>query len=185
MGDFALGQPVPRFEDPRLLRGGGRYVDDMALPRMTFGHVLRSPHAHARIRSIDTTEAKAAPGVLAVLTGADWEASGWGDLPSPSGLRLRDGSPSFRPRFPALVKDQAADAAELIAVDYEPLPAIVSTAGAIEPGAPPVWDENPGNVAFFHPEGDAAAADAAFAEAAHIVKRKFVINRVTAAAMEP
>jgi CO/xanthine dehydrogenase Mo-binding subunit len=75
MGEFALGQPVSRFEDPRLLRGGGRYVDDMVLPRMVSGHVLRSPHAHARIRSIDTTAAKAAPGVLAVLTGADWEAS--------------------------------------------------------------------------------------------------------------
>src|SRR5277367_1391601 len=203
MGDFALGQPVPRFEDPRLLRGGGRYVDDMVLPRMVFGHVLRSPHAHARIRSIDVSQAKTAPGVLAVLTGADWEASGWGDLPSPSGLRLRGGSPSFRPRFPALVKDQvrwvgdyvafvvalskdqAADAAELIAVDYEPLPAIVSTAGAIEPGAPPVWDENPGNVAFFHTEGDAAATDAAFAGAVHVVRRRFVINRVTAASMEP
>src|SRR5712691_2337337 len=203
MGEFALGQPVPRFEDPRLLRGGGRYVDDMVLLRMAFGHVLRSPHAHARIRSIDTTAAKAAPGVLTVLIGADWEASGWGDLPSPRGLRLRDGSPSFRPRFPALVKDrvrwvgdyvafvvaltkdQAADAAELIAVDYEPLPAIVSTADAVKPGAPLVWDESPGNIVFFHPEGNAAATDAAFAGAAHIVKHGFVINRVTAAAMEP
>ena len=142
MGEFALGQAVPRFEDPRLLRGGGRYVDDMVLPRMAFGHVLRSPHAHARIRSIDATSAKTAPGVLAVLTGADWEASGWGDLPSASGNKRRDGSPAYRPRYPALVKDrvrwvgdyvafvvaesahQAADAAELIAVDYEPLPAI-------------------------------------------------------------
>jgi CO/xanthine dehydrogenase Mo-binding subunit len=87
MGEFALGQPVSRFEDPRLLRGGGRYVDDMVLPRMVFGHVLRSPHAHARIRSIDTTKAKAAPGVLAVLTGTGWEASGWRDLPSASGTR--------------------------------------------------------------------------------------------------
>jgi aerobic carbon-monoxide dehydrogenase large subunit len=202
MGDFALGQPVPRFEDPRLLRGGGRYVDDMVLPRMVFGHVLRSPHAHARIRLIDTALAQAVPGVLAVLTGADWEASGWGDLPSPSGLRLRDGSPSFRPRFPALVKDrvrwvgdyvafvvaltkdQAADAAELIAVDYEPLPAIVSTAEAVESGAR-VWEGSPDNVAFFHTEGDAAATDAAFAGAAHVVRRRFVINRVTAASMEP
>src|SRR6201993_1014122 len=140
MGEFALGQPVSRFEDPRLLRGGGRYVDDMVLPRMAFGHVLRSPHAHARIRSIDTTAAKAAPGVLAVLTGADWQASGWGDLPVPGGLKRRDGK-SFRPPYPALVKDrvrftgdyvafvvaesliQAQDAAELIAVDYEPPPA--------------------------------------------------------------
>src|SRR5260370_856722 len=164
MGEFALGQPVSRFEDPRLLRGGGRYVDDMVVPRMVFGHVLRSPHAHARIRAIDVTRAKAAPGVLAVLTGADWEASGWGDLPSPSGPGLRAGSPSFRPGFRALVNDgvrgvgdyvafvvavpkaQAADAAELTAVDYEPLPAIVSTADAVELGAPLVWDAAPGNV---------------------------------------
>src|SRR5271167_2538015 len=192
MGEFALGQAVPRFEDPRLLRGGGRYVDDMVVPRMVFGHVLRSPHAHARIRSIDVSQAKTAPGVLGVLTGADWAASGWGDLPSPSGLRLRDGTPSYRPRFPALVKDrvrwvgdyvafvvaltkdQAADAAELIAVDYEPLPAVVSTAGAVDPGAPRVWEEVPDNVAFFHTEGDAAAAEAALAGAAHIVRRRFV-----------
>src|SRR5438477_3680601 len=99
MGQFALGQPVPRFEDPRLLRGGGRYVDDMVLPRMVFGHVLRSPHAHARIVSIDTSAAAAA-GVLAVLTGADWQASGWGDLPVPGGLKRADGSPALKPRFP-------------------------------------------------------------------------------------
>src|SRR5471030_1555121 len=75
---FGIGQPVSRFEDPRLVRGGGRYVDDITLPGMAFGHVLRSPHAHAKIRSIDVAAAKAAPGVLAVLTGADWRASGWG-----------------------------------------------------------------------------------------------------------
>ncbi|MGH7064290.1 MAG: xanthine dehydrogenase family protein molybdopterin-binding subunit, partial [Stellaceae bacterium] len=98
MGEFALGQAVPRFEDPRLLRGGGRYIDDMVLPRMAFGHVLRSPHAHARIRGIDASAAKAAPGVLAVLTGADWDASGWGDLPVPGGLKLEDGKPAARPR---------------------------------------------------------------------------------------
>jgi len=203
MGEFALGQSVPRFEDPRLLRGGGRYVDDMVLPRMAFGHVLRSPHAHARIRSIDTSAAKAAPGVLAVLTGADWEASGWGDLPSATGNKRRDGSPAYQPPFPALVKgrvrwvgdyvafvvaetrDQAADAAELIAVEYEPLPAIVSTAGAVEPGAPLVWDGCPDNISFVYLEGNKAATDAAFARAAHIVRHKFVINRVTAATMEP
>src|SRR5258708_4265252 len=154
MGEFALGQPVPRFEDPRLLRGGGRYVDDMVLPRMVFGHVLRSPHAHARITQIDVSRAKAAPGVLLVLTGADWQESGWADPPIAAGMRRRGGAPSYRPRFPALVidrvrwvgdyvafivaetKHQAADAAELIEVDYEPLPAVVATAGAIEPGAP-------------------------------------------------
>jgi carbon-monoxide dehydrogenase large subunit len=203
MGEFALGQAVPRFEDPRLLRGGGRYVDDMVLPRMAFGHVLRSPHAHARIRSIDATSAKAAPGVLAVLTGTDWEVSGWGDLPAASGNKRRDGSPAYRPRYPALVKDrvrwvgdyvafvvaesahQAADAAELIAVDYEPLPAVVSTADAIEPGAPRVRDESPDNISFVYLEGDKAATEAALAGAAHIVRHKFIINRVTAATMEP
>ena len=203
MGEFALGQAVPRFEDPRLLQGGGRYVDDMVLPRMAFGHVLRSPHAHARIRSIDATSAKTAPGVLTVLTGADWEASGWGDLPTASGNKRRDGSPAYRPRYPALVKDrvrwvgdyvafvvaesahQAADAAELIAVEYEPLPAIVSTANAVEPGAPRVWEESFDNIAFVYLEGDKAATDAAFADAAHVIRHRFVINRVTAATMEP
>ena len=203
MGEFAIGQPVSRFEDPRLLRGGGRYIDDMVLPRMAFGHVLRSPHAHARIRSIDAAKAKAAPGVLAVLTGADWEQSGWGDLPVPTGMKRRDGSPSYKPRYPALVKDrvrwvgdyvafvvaesahEAADAAERIAVEYEPLPAIVSTADAPEAGAPLVWEDCPGNICFVHLEGDKAATDAAFAGAASIVKRRFVINRVTAATMEP
>jgi carbon-monoxide dehydrogenase large subunit len=81
MGDYAIGRSVPRFEDVRLVRGGGRYVDDVVLPGMAFGHVLRSPHAHARIRRIDTAKAKAAPGVLAVLTGADWAASGFGAHP--------------------------------------------------------------------------------------------------------
>src|SRR3954451_13848308 len=106
MGEFALGQPVPRFEDPRLLRGGGRYVDDFVLPRMAFGYVLRSPHAHARIRAIDTSRARQAPGVLAVLTGADWRESGWDDLPRPGGLRRRDGTPAYRHSFPALAQDR-------------------------------------------------------------------------------
>ncbi len=203
MGEFALGQPVSRFEDPRLLRGGGRYVDDMVLPRMAYSYVLRSPHAHARILKIDTRAAKAAPGVLAVLTGADWEASGWGDLPVPTGMKRRDGSPSYKPRFPALVTDrvrwvgdyvafvvaesaaQAADAAELIHVDYEPLRAIVSSEEAIQPSAVKVWEDCPNNTCFVHLEGNKAAADAAFARADKIVKRRFVINRVTAATMEP
>jgi carbon-monoxide dehydrogenase large subunit len=203
MGEFALGQPVSRFEDPRLLRGGGRYVDDMALPRMAYGYVLRSPHAHAQIRSIDAKAAKAAPGVLAVLTGADWEESGWGDLPVPVGMKRRDGSPSYKPRFPALVKDhvrwvgdyvafviaekfsQAADAAELIEVDYEPLPAMISGEDAAKPGAVQVWDDCLNNICFVHLEGNKAATDEAFARADKIVKRRFVINRVTAATMEP
>ena len=149
MGEFALGQSVPRFEDPRLIQGGGRYLDDVVLPGMAWGFVLRSPHAHARIRAIDVAAAKAAPGVLAVLTGADWAASGFNDLPTPGGFKRRDGSPLYRTPYPALVRDrvrfvgdyvafvvaetltQAMDAAELIEVDYEPLPALVSTAEAM------------------------------------------------------
>jgi carbon-monoxide dehydrogenase large subunit len=202
MGEFAIGQSVSRFEDPRLLKGGGRYVGDMVLPGMAFGYVLRSPHAHARIRSIDAERAKAAPGVLAILTGADWQASGWGNLPVPGGLKRRDGS-LFRPPYPALVKDrvrfvgdyvafvvaetyhQALDAAELIAVDYEPLPACVSTANAIGSGAPRVWDDCPDNIGFVQLFGDETATEAAIAKADHVVKHRFVINRVTAASMEP
>src|ERR687890_171396 len=107
MTSIAIGQSVPRFEDLRLVRGGGRYVDDIALPGMLFGYVLRSPHAHARILSIDTTAAAAAPGVRAVLTGADWQASGFGDLPVPGGMTRRDGAAMYRPRYPALVSDRA------------------------------------------------------------------------------
>ncbi len=96
MGEFAVGQHVTRFEDPRLLRGGGRYTDDIQLPGMAHGVVLRSPHAHAKIKSIDTKAAKAAPGVLCVLTAADVKAAGFTELPVPGGLKRRDGSPQYR-----------------------------------------------------------------------------------------
>src|ERR1700687_3007315 len=203
MGEFAIGQPVPRFEDPRLVKGHGRYVADMVFPGMAFGCVLRSPHAHARIRSIDIAKAKSAPGVLAVLTSAEYKAAGFGDLPVPGGLQRRNGVPGYRPRYPALAEDrvrvtghyvalvvaenyyQAIDAAELIEVDYEPLPAIASTGDATKPGAPLVWDDCPNNIGFVHLEGNKEATDAAFARAAHVVKHRFVINRVTAATMEP
>src|SRR5438552_1040487 len=193
MGEFALGQPVPRFEDPRLLRGGGRYVDDMVLPRQAWGHVLRSPYAHARIRGIDVSLAKAAPGVLTVLTGADWRQSGWGDLPVAAGLRRRPDEPPFRHPFPALASErvrwvgdyvafvvaetrhQAADAAELIEVDYEPLPAVVGTAEAAKPGAPLVWEDCKDNVCFTAIHGNKAATEVAFAKAAHVVKQHLVI----------
>jgi carbon-monoxide dehydrogenase large subunit len=203
MGEFAIGQSVPRFEDPRLVRGGGRYVSDMTLPRIAHGFVLRSPHAHAKILSINTDAAKAAPGVLAVLTGADWEASGFGDLPRADQRQRKGGRPMYRPRNPALVKDrvrwvgdyvafvvaetlhQAADAAELIEVEYEPLPSITSTADAPKPGAPLVWDDCENNICFELSVGDKEAVDAAFAKADHIIKHHFVINRITAATMEP
>ncbi|MGB7037516.1 MAG: xanthine dehydrogenase family protein molybdopterin-binding subunit [Xanthobacteraceae bacterium] len=203
MGEFAVGQPVPRFEDPRLVKGHGRYIADMTFPGMAFGYVLRSPHAHARIRAIDTTKAKAAPGVLAVLTGADYKAAGFGDLPVPGGLKRRGDTPGYKPRYPALVEDrvrmigdyvafvvaetyfQAVDASELIEVDYEPLPAVVSTGDAVNADVPLVWEDCPNNIGFVQVEGNKEATDAAFARAAHVVKHRFVINRVTAAAMEP
>jgi carbon-monoxide dehydrogenase large subunit len=203
MGEFAIGQGVPRFEDPRLVRGGGRYIDDVVYPGMAFGVVLRSPHGHAKILSIKTGGAEAAPGVLAVITAADWKKAGLGELPSHTGLKRRDGSPMFKAAYPVLAEDrvrwvgdpvafvvaetaaQAADAAEMIEVDYEPLPAVVSTAKATEPGAAKVWDGCPDNISFVELLGDKAATDAAFAKAAHVVKHRFVINRVTAAAMEP
>ena len=203
MGEFAIGQGVPRFEDPRLVRGGGRYIDDVVYPGMAFGVVLRSPHGHAKILSIKTDNAKAAPGVLAVITAADWKKAGLAELPSHAGLKRRDGSPMFKAAYPVLAEDrvrwvgdpvafvvaettaQANDAAEMIEVDYEPLPAVVSTAKATEPGAANVWDGCPDNISFVELLGDKAATDAAFAKAAHVVKHRFVINRVTAAAMEP
>ncbi len=204
MGEFALGQSVARFEDQRLLKGRGRFVDDTQLPRMVHGVVLRSLHAHAKSLSIDTEAAKAAPGVLDILTGADWQASGWGDLPvGDAGRKRRDGSGLYRCRYPALVTDrvrwvgdyvafvvaetreQAQDAAELIEVDYLPLAAIISTAEATLPGAPLVWDDCPDNICFVFLAGDKEAVIEAFAKADHVVEHTFVINRVTAAATEP
>ncbi|HEX3708532.1 MAG TPA: xanthine dehydrogenase family protein molybdopterin-binding subunit [Pseudolabrys sp.] len=203
MGEFAIGQGVSRFEDPRLVRGEGRYTDDVQIPGMAYGVVLRSPHGHATIKSIDVKAAKAAPGVLAVITGADWKAAGLGDLQTHGGLKRRDGSPMFKPRYPVLAEDRvrwvgdpvafivadtqalAQDAAELVQVDYEELPAIVSTADATKPGAVRVYDECPDNISFVMPIGDKAATDAAFAQAAHVVKGRFVVNRVTAVTMEP
>src|SRR5215475_1626532 len=201
MGDYAIGQAVPRFEDLRLVRGGGRYVDDYALPGMAFGHVLRSPHAHARIKSIDISAAKAAPGVLCVLTGDDWIKSGWGDLPVPGTHKRRDGSTNYKPRYPALVKDivrfvgdyvafvvaetknQAMDACELIEVEYEPLNPVLGTADAAQPGAPLVWDDCKDNICFVAIHGDKAKTEEAFKKASHIVKQHLVINRITTASM--
>jgi carbon-monoxide dehydrogenase large subunit len=203
MGEFAVGQGVSRFEDPRLIRGGGRYTDDIKLPGMAHGVVLRSPHAHAKIRSIDVAAAKAAPGVLAVLTANDVKATGYSDLPVTGGLKRRDGSPMYKPRYPILAEDrvrwigdyvafvvaetvaQAHDAAEFIQVDYEELPAVTSTAEAPKPGAPRVWDDCADNICFVELIGDKDAVEAAFSRAARVVQHRFVINRVTAATMEP
>jgi carbon-monoxide dehydrogenase large subunit len=203
MGEFAIGQGVSRFEDPRLIQGGGRYTDDIKLPGMAHGVVLRSQHAHAKIKSLDVTAAKAAPGVLCVLTAADIKAAGFSDLPGHGGLKRRDGSPQYKPRYPILAEThvrwvgdcvafvvaetiaQAMDAAELIEAEFEVLPAIISTVEAPKPGAPRVWEDCPDNIAFVEVIGDKAATEAAFARAAHVVKHHLVVNRVTAVTMEP
>ncbi len=200
---YGVGQPVRRFEDLRLLTGRGRYQDDLTLPRQAYAIFVRSPHAHARIRSIDTKTALAAPGVVAVYTGADYEADG---LAMPKAMMPRkkaDGSPMFAPQRPALVSDraryvgdpvamviaetleQAKDASELVQVDYDPLPSVTSLAEAAEPGSPRVWDENPDNISHNFERGDRTATDAAFARAAHVVRRRYVISRVHAQYMEP
>jgi carbon-monoxide dehydrogenase large subunit len=198
-----IGQHVVREEDERLLRGRGRYVSDMKAPGEAQAYVLRSPHAHAKITAIDTTQAKAAPGVLAVLTGADIAKRGLGTTRPFAPRKRSNGQPAFVCPQPLLVKDrvryvgdpvafvvaetlnQAKDAAELIEVGYEPLPAVITAEAAIAPGAPAVHDENPGNEAFFHEGGNKDAVDAAFAKAAHLVKHTVVINRITANTMEP
>lgn len=203
MGQFGIGQPVTRFEDPRLVQGRGRFQADVNFPGQAYAVFLRSPHAHAKIRSIDLSAAQAAPGVVAVYDGKAYAADGLG-MPKATMPRKRpDGSPMFAPQRPALVIDrvryvgdpvamviagtleQAKDAAELIQVDYEPLPAVTSTADAVKPGAPAVWDECPDNISNVVERGNKAAVEAAFANAARTFKRRYVITRVHAQFMEP
>ena len=198
-----IGAPVPREDDRRLLTGGGRYLDDIAFQGLARGVVLRSPHAHARVSAIDTAEAARMPGVLAVLDGRDWQADGHGSFPCEDKAARPDGTPMIDPPRPALVRDRvrfvgdpvafvvaetealAMDAAERIAVDYEPLPSTVTIDGALAEDAPAVWPFCPGNVAFAHGEGDAEAVAEAFERAAHTVRRRFAIARITGAMMEP
>src|SRR5262245_51182957 len=200
---FAIGQSVRRVEDPRLVTGFGRYSDDVNLPRQAYAVVVRSPHAHAAIRSIDTSAARRARGVVGVLTGDDLAADKLGDLPTDRTRKRRDGSPAFATSRPVLARgrvrhvgdpvalvvaetiEQAVDAAELVAVDYEPLPSVAATADAIRPGAPAVWPEVPDNVAFLWEAGNKDAVARGFAGAAHVTRLEFVVTRVAAAPMEP
>ncbi|PYN87005.1 MAG: carbon monoxide dehydrogenase [Candidatus Rokuibacteriota bacterium] len=200
---FGIGQSVRRIEDPRLLQGFGRYADDVNLPHQAYAVVVRSPHAHAAIRSIDTTTARSARGVLAVFTGGDLAADGLGNLPTDRSRKRPDGSPAFATPRPALVRgrarhvgdpvalvvaqtiEQAIDAAELVAVDYEPLPAVVATGDALRTGAPAVWAEVPGNIAFVWEAGNKEAVARGIAGAAHVTRLDFVVSRVAAAPMEP
>jgi len=202
MAKFGIGQSVTRFEDVRLLKGEGRYLNDVNLPGQAHAVVLRSPHAHARIRAIDVDRALKAPGVLAVLTGADVERDGLGTMKMTLRRKRPDGTPMFAPPHRGLSQErvryvgdpiafviaetlaQAKDAADLVQVDYDPLPSVTSTAAA-GPGSATVWDECPDNVSNVYEAGDKAAVEAAFARAAHVVRRRYVITRVHAQYMEP
>ena len=200
---FAIGQSVRRVEDPRLLQGVGRYSDDVSLPRELHAVLVRSPHAHARIVALDARAALSMPGVRTVLTAADLAADGVGNLPTDRTRKRRDGTPAFATPRPALARERvrhvgdpvalvvagsraaAVDAAERVAVEYEPLPAVVATTDAPRPGAAVVWDEAPDNIAFVAETGGRDAVAQAFERAAHVTRLDFVVSRVAPAPLEP
>src|SRR3954447_19155777 len=207
--ETGIGRPVKRREDSRLLTGRGRYSDDLNLPGQAYAVMVRSPHAHALIRSIDTAAARKAPGVLAVLTAAELRADGLKPLPNiannqPADISIknRDGSPTVRPAQQAIVGPEvchvgeivavivatslsaARDAAELVAVDYEPLPAVAHSLVAAGPGAPRARQDSP-NVILDGEVGDPVATEAAFAAAAHVVRFETWVQRIAGVPMEP
>src|SRR5271165_4159976 len=202
MTKFGLAQPVRRVEDKRLLTGNGRYTDDIVLPGMLHGVVVRSPHAAAQINRIDTATALSLEGVAAIYTAADLNKDGITPMPCAAPVQNRDGSNMASPPHPALadamarhVGDPVAfvvaetakaahDAAERIAIDYNVLPTITDMPTATEPGAPQVWPEAANNLAFDWEVGDKAATDGQFARAAHVTRLTVVNNRVVVASME-
>ena len=203
MGQFAMGQPVPRTEDPRLLRGRGQYVDDFKLPNECHAYMLRSPHSHARIVRIDAVAARAIPGVIAIYTGDDWVKGGHGQHSIDIPRVRRDGTPQFCPTRhaiePNVVKvtgdivamvvaetvNQGKDAAEHIVVEYEPLPAITEGILARDRGAPVLHEGCDDNESYYFAGGDKEAVEKAIASAYHVTKFKTKINRITANTMEP
>jgi carbon-monoxide dehydrogenase large subunit len=198
---FAVGQSVPRSEDPMLLRGEGRYTDDVSLPGQAYAVMVRSRNGHGVIRAINTDAARKMPGVLAVYTAADLE--GYGPIKCNMPLKSRDGSPLKKPWRGALAKDKvryvgdpvacviaetvfaAKDAAEAVEVDIDPLAAVVSLEAAAREGAPLLYDDVPGNIPLDYHFGNTAAVDAAFAAAAHVTRLKLLNSRVVVNAMEP
>ncbi len=205
-----IGQPVRRKEDFRLLTGRGCFGDDIALPDMAHAVIVRSPYAHARLGPIDKVAALAAPGVLAVLTGADYVADGLGPIPHNPGLSappdVQARTCGFPPiatiHFPlptdktryvgepvAIVVGEsiaaAKDAAEWLDIAYEPLPALARATDALEPGAPVLWETAPGNLCIDIEVGDEAVTAAAFARALHVVRLETWAQRVTGVPMEP
>jgi len=198
-----IGASVRRKEDLRFLSGRGQYTDDINRPGQTHAYMLRSPHAHAAIRSIDLAAAKSMPGVLAIFTGADLAAANVGGIPCGWQIHNKDGSPMAEPMHPALAigkvrhvgdqvavviaetRAQARDAAEAIVVDYDVLPAAATMAQALAAGAPQIHDAAPGNLCYDWHIGDRAVLDAAFAKAHKIVAFETTNNRLVPNAMEP
>jgi aerobic carbon-monoxide dehydrogenase large subunit len=198
MTDQQIGRSLRRLEDGRFLMGSGRYVDDIAAPGCLHGHVLRSPHAHALIKSIDVAAAAAFAGVHAVYTHADLAAAGLGHMPCMAAVK-----PLIVPPRPALANgrvrhvgdpvafvvadtaEAAREAAELIEVDYESLDAVVDGIAALGVDAPTIWDEAPGNLSYHVQRGDAAAVAEAMRRAAHIVEVEVMNNRVIVTPIEP
>src|SRR5579864_984617 len=200
---FGAGKSPKRLEDQRLLTGKGHFIDDKPEDGALWLHVLRSPHAHAKIMSIDTRAARAMQGVQAVYTGADLVADDIGTLPTLLVFPRPDGSPMTVPprrllahelvRFAgegvaavvATSRVVAQSAAEAIVVEYQELPAVIDPVAAAKPGAPVVWSEVPDNIVAAMSYGDAAAVEAAFAKAEHVVSLEVVNQRVAPSAMEP
>jgi carbon-monoxide dehydrogenase large subunit len=201
MSATLIGQSVRRKEDGRFLTGTGQYTNDVVVPHTTHAFFLRSPHAHATIRGIDASRAKSAPGVIAIFTGDD--LAGVNGLPCGWLITSTDGTPMNEPPHPVLAQgkvrfvgdvvalvvaetpSQAKDAAELIDVDYDTLPAVVNCVDALKPGAEQIHDGAPGNRCYTWALGDKAAVDAAFASAAHVTKLDIVNNRLVPNAIEP
>jgi aerobic carbon-monoxide dehydrogenase large subunit len=198
-----IGAPVLRKEDHRFLIGNGKYTDDVRVDNQTYAYFLRSPHAHARIKSIDKSAAQAAPGVVAIFTGEDLAADKVGGLPCGWLITDVQGQPMKEPPHPVLAQGvarhvgdpvvmviaetylQARDAAEMLVVDYETLPAVADVRDALKPGAHAVHDIAPDNRCYTWSIGDKAATDAAFTQAHHVTKLELINNRLVPNAIEP
>ncbi len=204
MSKFGIGQAVRRVEDQRFTTGSGQFVADLALPLQCYGVAVLAPHAHAIIKRVDATAAKSAPGVLCVLTGADAEPDKVGGIPPFFMPDAWGGPPGFPTTRPVLLADrvrcigdrvafvvaeteaQARDAAELVEIDYDVLPAVVDLEEAAQPSAPKIWEQCPGgNVGTTIAFGDKAAVDEVFAKAAHVAAVRLINNRVSANPIEP
>src|SRR2546429_4519834 len=203
MGVEGIGASVVRKEDRRFVTGKGRYVDDIKLVGMTHAHFVRSPHAHAKVKSIDSSAAMKMPGVIGVLTGKQIVDDKIGNLICGWAITSKDGTPMKMGAWPAMApetvrfvgqavavviaetKNQARDAAEAVVVNYEELPAAADIRAAIKPGAPQLHPEAPGNVIYDWTIGDEAATEAAFKSAANVVSLDITNNRLVPNAMEP